>query len=122
MEKNCLNCKWYWNKECHNSGLELSLGSGESFVDDGLLQSSIEEIELHKKLFNCYLEELDKLGVIKKNKPKGLNIDEKIESLEIYYNEFLDIELSPIISKAQEHVDLMCNIKNPSDFSCNNWE
>ena len=66
MEKTCLNCKYYYNRQCNNKTLPIEPESNieditTEFIEEGILSGSLQEL-----LTNKELKKLNNINRIKK--------------------------------------------------------
>ncbi len=136
MEKNCLNCKYYYKSKCNNN---LTLASENNikditikFIEEGILMELLKESLLNEELKRIFLKNFIKKviekGYIKKNKIDNLVKDsfsedeEDNEENEII--EKLEYIISDILLKNRYFQNSICNIiiTEPHTFYCKNWE
>ena len=128
MEKNCLNCKYHYNKTCNNCNLNIQteLNTTDAvhvYTEEGYLHEDvIEKIEMDditKLLYGKMIEE----NYIKKNMIDKLN---KIDTYDIEVNlhEMIeDIIFKTVLPMTRKNsVQSKMIIKDPNNFYCSNWE
>lgn len=128
MDRNCVNCKWYFNNKCHSNNINIMPVDNTKdvvtdFIEDGYLNEGIrEEINL-KELGRLFSDELKNNEYIKKscvNKVK----DEDYNNIDTDIFEYIDISISNIILNyfRNNKINTEIVINNPYDFNCCYWE
>lgn len=126
MYKNCLNCKWYYNKKCNCKGNKTEknhlVTDGTTYVEQGYFSQSIEESNVVQEIINLTIKALQEQDFIKKNKSiKKFNQ----EQLEFELNEAIEVSsISDSIMNYfdSDNVEINTEINNPIEFSCCYWE
>ena len=129
MEKNCINCKWYYNQQCNNSKLQIVKEDNTywnivKYIEDGILSEQIKENVNLNKLANSFINVILDLGYIKKNCiNKALNETYEDTAVEIYENieSIISNMLIGYFKNNGLHV-VKVNINDPNNFYCCNWE
>ena len=128
MEKNCLNCKYYYSKTCNNCNLNIQteLNTTDAvhvYTEEGCLHEDvIEKIEMDditKILYEKMIEE----NYIKKNMIDKLN---KIDTYDIeceLHEMIEDIIFKTVLPMTRKEVmRSRMTINEPENFYCSNWE
>ena len=128
MEKNCINCKWYWSGKCHNKNLSITQENTTywdivNFIEEGVLSESIKEQFNLNQIRNVFLKDLN-ITAVKKKYYDSLftSISDDVEN---ELNECIDMVISKILLnyfKNNEVKEIPVDVKNPNEFLCNNWE
>lgn len=133
MEKNCLNCKYYYNDKCNNKTLPIVSqnnikDAAIEFIEEGILMDSLKEFLFNKELKRIFLENFMKRVIekdyIKKNKMNALINDSYSDEEEMSIIEELEDIFSDILLKNRYFQNSICNIiiTEPHTFYCKNWE
>lgn len=131
MEKNCLNCKYYHNRQCYNKALPIQSRDNTKnkiidFIEDGILSSCLLELLTSKKLkeifLNDFINRLIEGDFIKKNKINNLLDELYNDNEEIEIIENLDYIISKILLSKFDNNKSAIEILEPENFYCCNWE
>lgn len=127
MEKNCINCKWYYNKSCNCKQIKFTCDNSiddqiNTFVEDGILWEGIKESLNFKELATIYLKAIAEAGAIKKNINNKL-VSNNIEEAETNIIEIIDSCISKLLNNNFENDKLnKVYINKPDNFYCCYWE
>lgn len=131
MEKNCLTCKYYYNRQCNNKTLPIEPESNieditTEFIEEGILSGSLQELLTNKELKRIFLNDfihriIDK-DYIKKNKIDKLLQDSYSDDDEINIIEELDNTISIMLKRYFKNSISNIKITQPEEFYCSNWE
>lgn len=132
MEKNCLNCKYYYKNKCNNKTFSIKSENNikdviTEFIEEGILMDSIKESFYNKELKRIFLENFTsriiEKGYIKKNKIDDLINDSFLDEEEEITEE-LECIMSNILLQNRYFKNSMCNvtIADPHMFYCNYYE
>lgn len=127
MEKNCINCKWYYNKSCNCKQISFTCDNSiddqiNTFIEDGILWEGIKENLEFKELTSIYLNAIKEAGAIKKN-INNKKISSNIEEAETNIIEIIDSGISKLLNNNFENDKMnKVYINKPGDFYCCYWE
>lgn len=126
MYKNCLNCKWYYNKKCNckenKAGKNHLVTDGTTYVEQGYFSQSIEESNVVQEIISLTIKALQEQDFIKKNKSIKKFVQDQ---LEYELNEAIEISsIGDSITNyfSNGNVEINTEINNPMEFSCCYWE
>ena len=131
MEKNCLNCKYYYNRQCNNKSLPIQPESNieditTEFIEEGILSGSLQELLTNKELkrifLNDFIHRIIEKDYIKKNKIDKLLQDSYSDDDEINIIEELDNAISIMLKRYFKNSISNIKITKPEEFCCSNWE
>ena len=131
MEKNCLTCKYYYNRQCNNKTLPIEPESNieditTEFIEEGILSGALQESLTNKELKRIFLKDfIDRIiekDYIKKNKVDKLLQDSYSDDDEINIIEELDNIISIMLNRYFKNSISNIKITEPREFCCNNWE
>ena len=129
MEKNCINCKWYYNKKCNNNELQITKEDATywkivSYIESGILSEQLKETinlnELGKEFLKVFID----LGYIKKNCINKV-LNEKYEDNETNIYENIENLISSLLMQYFKNNGRnieKVNINDPYNFYCCKWE
>lgn len=128
MEKNCLNCKYYYCNKCNNKHTPITIKSNIQdqiidFIEEGYLSQALHEELNLKRLGNDFLSRHIENNYVKKNCiDKALNETYEEDEYEIY--EGIENIMSDILLRYFKDDKKNDNIKitTPGAFRCCNWE
>lgn len=124
MEKNCLNCKYYFNHACNNKSVQFEeleySNEGVTYVEDGILNEAVQENLNLKKIAFLIMEELKNKDMIKKKADVNkLNLDDMMCEV----SEIVDDALCGSIQNYfNSNNKCEVGICNSDEFSCCYWE
>lgn len=128
MDKNCINCKWYYKQTCNCRNVSFTCDNNIEdqvidFIEEGTLIEGIKETLEFKELTSIYLNSLREAGAIKKNINSKL-INSNIEESEVNIIEVVDSCISSLLLSHFKNIKSKSNIiiNNPNEFCCCNWE
>lgn len=126
MDKNCINCKWYYNQSCNCRNVNFTCANNIEdqvidFIEEGTLIEGIKETLEFKELTSIYLNAIKEAGAIKKNINSKL-INSNIEESESEIIEIIDNCVSSLINNNFKNSTSKVNVDNPESFYCCNWE
>lgn len=131
MEKTCLNCKYYYNRQCNNKTLPIQPESNieditTEFIEEGILSGSLQELLTNKELkrifLNDFIHRIIEKDYIKKNKIDKLLQDSYSDDDEINIIEELDNTISIMLKRYFKNSISNIKITQPEEFYCSNWE
>lgn len=127
--KCCLNCKYWWNKSCHNKNFstkvqDITYYNIIEYVEEGILSQQLKEsVNLNALANSTFIPALEKY--FKKScVNKALN-EEYEEQEDKIYEEIEGIFSSMIMTyfkKFNTELKQTIEIKEPANFYCCKWE
>jgi hypothetical protein len=124
MEKNCLNCRYYYNHACNNKSVQFEeleySNDGVTYIEDGILFANTEENLDLKQIASLIMEELNNKDMLKKKADLNkLNLDDmRTEVVEIVDSALCNSIQNYFSSNNKCKVGI-CNVE---DFNCCYWE
>lgn len=124
MNKNCMNCKYFYAGKCNNkevnSNITLNTKQGFEYSEEGILVEALREGFPFKDLIEIITKELKVNDMLKKRYDYD-KIKFEYDVEEELYN-MVDSALYNSLSNYFDGTSEGIKISEPREFCCNKWE